>query len=73
MLSSKPMNDPVSRSENLSIQEVVALLSSRKGQHVHVQRWVCEACGMIHTTISPAACKDTQTASLHLYPEVPLD
>jgi hypothetical protein len=77
MLSSRHIDDPITRSENLTIQEVVALLNSRKEQQVHVQRRVCEVCGMVYTTIAPAACDSARTASerYHIqdYPEVPMD
>jgi rubrerythrin len=77
MLSSRRIDDPITRSENLTIQEVVALLNSRKGQQVHVQRWVCEVCGMVHTTIAPAACEGSKMVSERYrtqgYPEVPMD
>ena len=50
------------------VQEAVRLLATKRT----AQRWICEACGMIHTGTAPAACEScgkatalVQRAELH--------
>ncbi len=51
-------------SDVAAIQEAVRVLEQLHSRKMALRRWVCEACGMIHTGSAPQACESCGATSL---------